>query len=287
MRRHGAVTTSGPPEGLPRPARGGRRFASRSAVLGLLGFGLASVTAHNVQRVVRLRQHARSLRTDLDHDGAFGSGVGAPIGLWVLGDSASDGYGLPEPDHAFPRHVATALASATSRRVAVTSLGRDGARIAQVAATQAPLLRPTADAVVVLVGANDVFGRRSAAQVDRDVATMLDAVARASEGAVVAVAGCPDFGRAPGFPQPLRMLLGWRCRVVARAMAAACSRAGVPFVDLVPGTAPELFGADGVHPGREGSMAAAAAVVEALVAAAGDAVTARPDVGDRSTAHTG
>lgn len=244
-------------------------------MLGLLGLGLASVTAHNVRRVARLRRQARALRSELDHDGAFGSGLGAPTELWVLGDSASDGFGLSRAADAFPRHVATALAASTSRRVSLTSLGRDGARIADVGAQQAPLLRPSVDVVALLVGANDVFGRRSAGQVDADTTAMLAAVAEASHGAAIVVAGCPDFGRAPGFPQPLRALLGWRSRVVARAMAAACARAGVPFVDLVAGTTSDLFGADGVHPSREGSIAAAEAVVAAVLAAAATVLAPR------------
>ncbi len=251
--------------GVPEGASGGRRFAGRSAALGLVGFGLASVTAHNVQRVVKLRNHARSLRSDLDHDGTIGSGVGEPTELWVLGDSASDGYGLADPADAFPRHVAKALSTGTSRRVRLTSLGKDGARISDVTTIQAKMIQSSADAVVVLVGANDVFGRRSAKQVRADTVAMLDALQASSHGALLAVAGCPDFGKAKGFPQPLRSVLGWRCRATAGAMAEVCEKRGVPFIDLVPDTTTELFGEDGVHPSREGAIAAANGVVDALM----------------------
>ncbi len=288
MPRRRPRTTAATSADLPRPAPSGRRFAGRSAALGLLGFGLASVAAHNVQRVVKLRQHARSLRVDLDHDGevhhgapsgapssagasgdgTVGQGLHEPTELWVLGDSASDGYGLVDPADAFPRQVATTLAAETSRRVRLRALGRDGARIADVTRVQAPLLRPTADAVVVMVGANDVFGRRTRKQVLADTAAMLAAVRDASDGALLVVAGCPHFGRAPGFPQPLRTILGWRSRVTTRAMWDACADVGVPFVDLVAGTRPDLFGEDGVHPSADGSRLAARGVVDALVATA-------------------
>ncbi len=230
-----------------------------------MGFGLASVTAHNVQRVAKLRKAALTRRNDLDHDGTVGSGVGAPTELWVLGDSASDGHGLADPADAFPRHVAKALSTGTARRVRLTSLGRDGARIADVTNVQAPMIRSSADAVVVLVGANDVFGRRSRKQVDADTRAMIEAIRESSVGALLAVAGCPDFGQARGFPQPLRSALGWRCRATAAAMTKACEELGVPFVDLVQGTSPELFGEDGVHPSRDGSIAAARATVDALM----------------------
>ncbi len=249
------------------PASRGRRSAVRAA-LGLAGVGAASVIAHNAQRVLALRRDAASLRRDLDHDGIVGEGLGEPTSLWVLGDSASDGYALANHRDAFPYHVASHLSVATSRRIRVTALGHDGARILATAENQVPKISSSADAVVVLVGANDVFGRRTAAQVRADTTLLLDRLRDVVPAATVAVAGCPNFGRAPGFPQPLRTVLGWRSAVTSRAMAAVCREHGVPFVDLVAGTTPGLFGPDGVHPSRAGSLAAARGVVEALMASA-------------------
>lgn len=244
-----------------------RRIGPVRLGLAALGIGTASVVAHNAWRVLALRRDASALRRALDHDGVVGGGLGEPTELWVLGDSASDGFGLERPEDAFPAQVAHELASRTGRRVRLTAVGKDGARIADVTATQVPLLSESADAVAVLVGANDVFGRRSARQVERDARAMVEAITSRAPTAILVVAGCPDFGRAPGFPQPLRSLLGWRCRVTAAAIERACATVGVPFVDIVPDTRPDLFGEDGVHPNREAGAAMAPAVVGCLVEA--------------------
>jgi lysophospholipase L1-like esterase len=257
-----SAATSARPRGVP------------AVSLGLLGLGAGSVVAHNARQVLVLRKRAAALRVALDHDRFVGDGVGEPTHLWVLGDSASDGYGLADAADAFPFHVASQLSAATSRGVKLTSLGRDGARLADVTDEQVPMLGQGADVVAVLVGANDVFGRRRGEQVTGDAAVMLAAIVQRARSATVVVAGCPDFGKAGGFPQPLRLVLGWRCRVTSKAIGRACRDADIPFVDIVSASRPELFGEDGVHPSREGSELIASGVLAAMLQA-GQAIVDR------------
>ncbi|MCC5793272.1 MAG: hypothetical protein JJT85_00875 [Chromatiales bacterium] len=69
--------------------------------------------------------------------------------------------------------------------------------------------------------------------------------------------GVPPMDRFPVLPQPLRWILGVRSRILDRELSslAASGRTArwVPVdVDLL---VPELFAADGFHPGDEGHRA--------------------------------
>lgn len=168
----------------------------------------------------------------------------------VLGDSASAGHGLTDADEALPRRLARALA--TGRRVSVRSVAVDGATTASVLDHQVPHVDGD-DVVVVGVGANDALRGRSARQVTRDTAAMLRGVFLRAPQARVVLVTCPDLSVAPRLPDPLRAVVGWRCRSVARAQAAVADGYGVATVLLTrDGLVPEMFGRDGFHPGTVG-----------------------------------
>lgn len=228
---------------------------------------LGVVTAVNVRQVRKLRV-AGHAAADLDHGRTVGEGLGEPVRLLVLGDSAARGHGLTDPGQAFPAALGRELARRTGRRVAVACLAADGDRTADVLTRQVPLVRAhQPDVLVASVGVNDAVRMTPLGRVTDDTASLVAAL-DASAAPDVALVTCPDLGTAPGFPVPLRWLVGWRCRAVAAAQARGAARAhapgGVTLASLEQVEA-RHYGTDGFHPGPAGHAAMAATVADALV----------------------
>lgn len=239
-----------------------------------LGAALSVMLIANVLQVARLRRSAPRHRVALDHAATVGPVDGPPRSLLVLGDSAADGYGIADPEHALPFQVAAALA-ATGARVTVRSLATAGARTDDVLALQVPRLADTPpDVVVIGVGVNDALGRVPAARVRRRTAALLAAVADAAPAARVVLVPCPDLSAAPGLPAPLSWIVGWRCRGTARAQLAAAQDAGVAAVRWERRPMATEFGPDGFHPGVEGQRAVAGLILGSLER--GQQVRSRP-----------
>ncbi len=252
----------------PRPDRTRRPPARRGWLLGTLATvaALAGMSLHNLVTVLRLRRAAGVDPGEHDPEAHVGEGTGTPLRLVVLGDSAARGYGLTDGRQAYPFQVAAQLASAAGRRVHVTSLATDGARTADLVATQVPTMRRLhPDVVVCSVGVNDALNRTPRRQLRDDTEALLTAVVAAAPGAPVAFAGTPDLSTAPGFPWPLKGLVGVACRRAHRVQRAVA--ATVPEVSFVafPTPTPDMYGADGFHPGPRGQAAAAQRTVAALV----------------------
>lgn len=231
----------------------------------LLAAGLATVTGYDAVRVFRLRRDAPRRGGRREHGRTVGNGYGPPLRLAVLGDSAADGFGLADAVDAYPLQVARRVAAAAGRRVAVRSYAVSGARTADLTAAQVPRLAADgADVVAVSVGVNDVLAARSAYRIAADTEALLAAVAAAAPGAAVGMVGAPDLSHARGLPQPLRAVVGWRCRVANRAQMSAARRRGAGF-GLYPGApAAAFFGPDGIHPNAAGQAVAAAVTLAAL-----------------------
>ena len=251
---------------VPTPRRVGRLG------VGAAGLWLAAVAVTTARRVRRMRRSVPA--HDLDHTATVGEGVGEPVRLLVLGDSAARGYGLADPADAFPQQLARQLAAGTGRRVHVTCLATDGHRTADVLDHQVPRLPAShVDAVVVSVGVNDAVGGTRPIELRRSTRDLLVGVGTAAAGAVTVVVTCPDLRSVPGLPWPVRPALGWRCRRVAAAQAEAADALGVTTVPL-PTVDPAMYGADGFHPGAAGQAAMARVTVDALLAREADALVA-------------
>lgn len=234
-------------------------------VAGLLGTGVvAAVAGPMVVRIRRIRRTAEANAHALDTDGTVGEGLGDPVRLVVLGDSAARGFGLPDAAGAFPQQVARRLAASTGRRVEVRSLATDGHRTAEVLEEQVPRLATMAvDVVVVSVGVNDAIRRTGRRDLAASTATLLDGVEVAADGAVALFVACPDLGSAPGFGRLLGALVGWRCRRVAATQVAVGRDHGWAVLAL-PRPDATMFGVDGFHPGAAGHAAMAEAAADAL-----------------------
>lgn len=228
--------------------------------------GLGAIAAWEATQVARV---ARGVDPGGRHDHAamVGTGLGEPLRLVLLGDSAVDGYGLTA-EASLPRQVAARLASRTGRRVGVRSLAVSGATSADVAASQVPLLRAAGalDAVVVGIGVNDALRRTSAAAVTTATHEILDGLAGVAPSAALAFVPCHDLTEAPGLGPVLRRVLGWRCRAVLRAQRRVLADRGVPVAISDRRAPAAMFGDDGLHPGASGIEVIASLVVGALMA---------------------
>lgn len=242
----------------------GRGVGAARVVAGVVGVSVGAWMATTLVRIRRLRRSAAVHAHDLDHTATVGEGRGEPVRLLVLGDSAARGYGLPQVADTFPHQLANGLAATTGRRVYVTSLAADGHRTAELVADQVPQVRAAQpDAVVVSVGVNDAIRMTPRDELEEATRALLVQVRAASNGAMVTFVTCPDLGAAPGFPWPLNLAVGARCRRVARIQRAVARELDVPAIAL-PRPDAAMFGVDGFHPGAAGQTAMAEVVVGAL-----------------------
>lgn len=247
-------------------------MARRALWTGLLGLGaVAAWEAAAVARVVRQVDPGGRH----DHADLVGSGLGEPLQVVLLGDSAVDGYGL-RTQESLPRQVAARLSSRTGRRVRVRSLAVSGATSADVAAFQVPLLRAAGhlDAVVVGVGVNDALQRVRGDAVRANTHAVVEGIRAGMPQAALAYVPCHDLGGAPGVGPVLRRVLGWRCRAVARHQLAVLEERDVPAAAVDRRGTAEMFGPDGLHPGVRGIEVISSLVVGALVAHDGPVASA-------------
>lgn len=251
------------PAATDRPPVG--RSVVHAGVAGLAGFAVAATTAVTLHGIRRLRRSADVHAHDLDHTATIGEGMGEPVRLLVLGDSAARGYGLQLVADTFPHQLATHLSRATGRPVNVTALATDGHRTADLVRAQVPAVGAAhPDAVVVSVGVNDAVRMTPRRELCEATRALVAGIQAAAEGAVITFVTCPDLTAAPGFPRPLHLAVGWRCRRVARTQQAVARELGMTAMAL-PRPDASMFGVDGFHPGAAGQTAMAAVTVEALL----------------------
>ncbi|SBT52041.1 SGNH/GDSL hydrolase family protein [Micromonospora auratinigra] len=246
------------------------RAAALSLVAGTVG-GAAVLAGQAI--AARNRQYAQpelglALRATVGRPGA------PALRLVLLGDSSALGVGVTSFEETVGGQLAHLLTEGpTGRRVHLSSVGVSGSRSTDLATQVArALLGERPDVAVILIGANDATGLARPA----DAAAYLgSAVRRLREAHVEVVVGtCPDLGAVRAVAAPLRQLLGWSGRRVARAQTAAVLDAGGTVVDLGTETGP-VFRADagtlchdGYHPSADGYRVWAHALLPAVEAAA-------------------
>lgn len=211
-------------------------------------------------------------------DGVYGpDGPRLPDGLHdkdfltlvMLGDSTSVGYGTRHADDLPGVILARGVAAHLDRPVRLRSHGLTGATSADLARQLDLCLADVPDAVVILVGANDIRDMvppwRSAAQLGATVAKLT------SRKIPVVVGTCPDFGVITPIPQPLRSMLSqWSLRLAVlqeRAVddAAGCAVAIAKLVSPQFVDRPDLFAPDHFHPSGAGYRRAMDVLLPALI----------------------
>src|SRR5690349_1960310 len=246
------------------------RAAAAAAIAGKVG-GAAVLAGQAI--FARGRRYAQpdlrlAMRASIGGTGA------APLRLVLLGDATALGVGVERVTETVGGQLATLLADAPGgRRVELSSVAVSGSRSSDLGTQVARALVGTRpDVAVVLVGGNDAihFGRPS------EAAERLAAAVRRlrAVGVAVVVGTTPDLGAARAFPPPLRQLVGWQGRRLARAQAAAVESAGGVPVDLAEQTG-AVFRADagtychdGYHPSADGYRVWAHALLPAVTEAA-------------------
>lgn len=219
-----------------------------------------------------------------------------PLSLVVLGDSTSVGYGTTSVAELPGVVLARAAAAHFARPVRLSSLGLTGATTADLTRQLGAATAVAPDAVVILIGANDIRERvppwRSAAQLGATVAALT------AQHIPVVVGTCPDFGVIEAIPQPLRRMLSTWSRQLAVAQERAVVAAGgrsVPLGRLVSPQFighPDLFAADHFHPSGPGYQRAMEVLVPALLqewtgSHASGELGEGPAVGERSQPSVG
>lgn len=210
--------------------------------------------------------------------------------LVMLGDSTSVGYGTRHADDLPGVILARGMAEHLDRPVRLRSHGMTGATSADLPRQLDICLAEAPDAVVILVGANDI---RDMVPPWRSAALLGATVAKLTSRRIPVVVGtCPDFGVITPIPQPLRsMLSGWSLRLATlqdRAVtdAAGCAVAIAKLVSPQFVDRPDLFAPDRFHPSGAGYRQAMDVLLPALI----DEVSARPQpqalpAGPRVEAH--
>jgi lysophospholipase L1-like esterase len=241
-------------------------------VAGTVG-GAALLTAEAI--LARRRTYAQPA-LELNVRTRIGADSAPPLRLVMLGDSAALGVGVDRVADTVGGQLAELLAAGgqPGRRVELSSVGVSGSRSSDLATQVArALLGSRPDVAVILVGANDVIGLRAPG----DAAAYLGvAVRRLREAGVEVVVGtCPDLGAARAIAPPLRQLVAWLGRRVARAQVRTVHAAGGAVVDLATETGP-VFRADPAtlcgdryHPSADGYRVWAYALLPAVAHAAG------------------
>lgn len=246
-------------------------------VLLLIPIGIAALLA--VEVVIAMnRDYLRHADFDIDFTAGDGGDEQQPLRLAVLGDSLVEGVGATDQRASLPGQVAIKVAEKSGRAVHVTGFGVSGARIEDVL-EQLDRVEETGDefdAIVVEVGSNDVLGRTSLGNVERDTRAVLE---RAQELAPIVVLGSAGRLDTPNFLRPLRDVIVWRATQVREVQQDVAGEFDdVAFMNVAEDVSPtyertpNANSRDDFHPGDAGyevwARPLAELVVERLPAAA-------------------
>ncbi|MBA2729175.1 MAG: SGNH/GDSL hydrolase family protein [Euzebyaceae bacterium] len=207
---------------------------------------------------------------------ASGAADGPEVRLVVLGDSTAAGVGAPTLAESLPVQVAQRLADDLGRPVDMTGLGVSGARTIDVRDEQIPMLVDRGvDAVLIVIGSNDVTHATSPSAMAEQTRGMLRAARRNAGEAAIVLGGIPLFGSADALAQPLRLLVDTYASVLRRVQRDTAAEEGVCFVNIAVEASPRFAGvpeamsSDGFHPAPVGYGFWADALAPALAAELG------------------
>lgn len=259
------------------------RRVARAAALTLTTAGLSGVAALAAvlaAEVVAARTRRYAAPTlGLAVRTSVGERTAPPLRLTLLGDASALGVGVESPRDTLGSQLAALLALEDSEpgspglRVELSSVAVAGSRSADLPTqVSRALIGTRPDVAVILIGAGDATDLRRPAETAAELHTAVRRLRHA--GVSVVVGTCPDLGACRAFAAPLRQLLGWHSRRIARAQAAAAQTAGAQVVDLGAETGPVFradagtFCFDGFHPSADGYRVWAHALYPAVRAAA-------------------
>jgi lysophospholipase L1-like esterase len=183
----------------------------------------------------------------------FGNPDGTPLRLALIGDSTAAGVGADLTEETVGAQLAAAVGG--DRRVVLTSVAIAGSRTGDLGPQVSRALLGKPDVVVMLIGANDATHVTPLPKVHDQQAAAVARLRR--EGVAVVVGTCPDMG-ARNFLPPLRQVVAWQGRRVARVQAIAVRDADGEVVPLALICGPQFradptsLSSDGFHPSAYG-----------------------------------
>ena len=263
-------------------AYGGGIGAAGIGALGLVGFGVLKVEALLARRIV-----GQPFEGAPDDNGRYGSGLGYPVQLLVLGDSSAAGMGADTAQQTVGAIIANGVSALSGRPVQLTNVSVIGAESSGLDAQLADALErvDSPDVAVILIGANDVTHRIDKSTAVRHLSQTVGALCAAD--CEVIVGTCPDLGTIEPVAQPLRLLARRWSRDLAAAQTVAVVEAGGRTVSLGDLLGPqfatlssEMFSHDGFHPSPAGYARVASALLPSVCDALGfwsSPVDRRPD----------
>lgn len=243
------------------------KAAGIALVAGTVG-GAALLAAEAV--AARSRRYAKP-GLGLSARASLGTGE-RTLRLVLLGDAYALGVGVDDVSDTVGGQLAQLLAGAGAS-VSLSTVAVAGARSADLATQVARAqVGPRPDLAVILVGTNDathlVRPGEAAAALAAAVRRLRDA------GTPVVVGTCPDLAAVRAIAPPLRHIIGWYGRRIARAQANAARAAGASVVDLAAQVGAVfradagMFCHDGFHPSADGYRVLAYSLFPEVAAAA-------------------
>jgi lysophospholipase L1-like esterase len=252
-------------------AYGGGIGAAGIGALGLLGYGVLKVEALLARRIV-----GQPFEGAPDDDGQYGSGLGYPVQLVMLGDSSAAGMGTDTAQQTVGAIIAHGVSALSGRPVRLTNVAAIGAESSGLDKQLADALEAVdnPDVAVILIGANDVTHRIDKSIAVRHLKQTVSAL-RATDCEVI-VGTCPDLGTIEPVAQPLRLLARRWSRDLAAAQTVAVVEAGGRTVSLGDLLGPqfatfsqEMFSHDRFHPSPAGYARVASALLPSVCDALG------------------
>ncbi|GAA0551557.1 SGNH/GDSL hydrolase family protein [Actinomadura livida] len=268
-----------------------RPFTFARVPQSMLLIPLAPVLAVQAWRTARRTPRLAPASGD-EHGFAPGTdpGAGPAYRVVVIGESTAVGVGASRHAQALPGFLAEALRERLRRSVSWSVNGENGATAHRVATGLVPNGAPGtdmsgkdasgngtsgngtppggappggasggpgADLVVVTVGINDLIRGRPLRRWTDDVSRLIAALQGRYAHATLVVAGMPPVHRFPAIPQPLRLVLGARARLMDRIMRDAARSRGAVHAPMDEAMARDrrLFASDGFHPSPAGYRA--------------------------------
>ncbi|MEO5627408.1 MAG: SGNH/GDSL hydrolase family protein [Candidatus Saccharimonadales bacterium] len=182
-------------------------------------------------------------------------GQGPRLNYYVLGDSTAVAQGA---DYLQGVAIGTANQLANNYAVTMTNLGVSGARTSDVASSQVDQIKTKPDLVMILVGSNDVTHFTANKSVETSLRSITDKLVNLNCDTKIVITGAAQMGAVPRFPQPLRLIAGWRSNQLNKTFRQFSQTHNFTFAELASKTGPtfknnrSLFAQDNFHPNAQG-----------------------------------